>query len=162
MHLVGKGSLFRCFAVAGLALLPAISTSCSSFHAQPTLTQIAEPQYARPILEKVLMSLAEGDYEAYLAYKHPSMRASNLKEVFDQSVISHRSLFGIYVTGSARFSEASFQYDNVHHMGFTVAYYYAKFTNDPERDVLVELALREIGGRNYVENVAFNVRGTYY
>ena len=67
-----------------------------------------------------------------------------------------------YIADSKQFSEASFQYDNVHDLGFTVVDYYARFTNNPAEDVLVEIVFREINGETFVENILFNCRGEYY
>lgn len=130
--------------------------SCSE--PQAPFTEIGEPSYAGEILENMLLARNNNDYETYIGYFHPTMREFITEEKFDYYDIYFRD----YIPNSKQFSDASFQYDNVHEMGFTVVDYYAKFASNPAKDVLVEIVFREINGEIYVENLSFGGRGKYY
>jgi hypothetical protein len=147
-----------CFlGMLALTILLVTSGSCRS---RPPFTPIDEPSYARSILESSLIAFNNSDYDTYLRYKHPSMTTSSSREHFDSRVSSIMGSFGDYIPGSAQFSDASFQYNNVSRIGYTVVYYHAKFTKNPTRNVLVHITFREIDGKLYVNDVGFNTRVT--
>ena len=150
------------FAWAGavflVVIMVAFLSACRKPH--PTLTVISEPPYAGATLEKMLVAENTGDYDQYAQYLDPQL--PDPSKLFDTQVASVKQLFGDYILGSLRFSDASFQYDNAHEMGFTVVYYYGEFTKDPAHEVLLHIAFREVGGKRYVEDVGFNTRPTYY
>ena len=134
--------------------------SCSKSHTP--FTEIDEPSYAAETLENMLLARNNNDYDTYIGYYHPIMEEFITEEVFGQSVAFTKNTFGDYIANSKQFSDASFQYDNLHGMGFTVVDYYAKFTNNPAEDVLVEIVFREIDGDIFVEDLSVGSRGIYY
>jgi len=143
--------------VATMMILSTILLVSCLRHIEP-FTVIPEPDYAGPILEEMLIFENKNDYESYIKYYYKPLET---QQQFEDVVSFTKDAFGDYTPYSKYFSDASFQYDSIHKMGYTVVYYYARFTKYPE-DVLVEIVFRKIGGTNYVHTINLNGRGTYY
>lgn len=152
-----KANVFSLMVVATILVLSSIFPVSCLKHIEP-FTAIPEPDYAGPILETMLIFANENDYDAYIEYYYKPIMT---QQHFENVVALRKNAFGDYIPDSKHFSDASFQYDSIHKIGYTIVYYYARYTKYSE-DVLVEIVFKEIDGGNYVHAINFNGRGTYY
>ena len=109
---------------------------------QVDVAQVRE--YADPITENILLAMNEGNYTKYSEHFDQTMKNAMPEAVFKETNIVIKSKIGDYVSKEFWKVESKDQ--------FTIAYYKAKFTQEPE-DVIVKVVFQEIVGEMNVSGL---------
>jgi hypothetical protein len=111
---------------------------------------ISEPRDARQLLEKVLVSIANNDYETYISYikQYPDIEPEP-QNSFEIMVIFWKESLGDYIYDSARFSEATIQDGRIE------AYYFAKFSKNTTKEIPIHIILVVENGKTCVVSVGY-------
>lgn len=92
-------------------------------------------KYADPITENILLGMNEVNYTKYSEHFDQTMKNAMSEAVFNETNAIIKSKIGDYVSKKFWKVESKDQ--------FTIAYYKAKFTQEPE-DVIVKVVFQEI------------------
>ena len=109
---------------------------------QVDVAQVRE--YADPITENILLGMNEGNYTKYSEHFDQTMKNAMSEAVFNETNAIIKSKIGDYVSKEFWKAESKDQ--------FTIAYYKAKFTQEPE-DVIVKVVFQEIVGEMNVSGL---------
>jgi len=101
-------------------------------------------EYADPITENILLGMNEGNYTKYSEQFDQTMKNAMPEAVFNETNAIIQSKIGDYVSKKFWKVESKDQ--------FTIAYYKAKFTQEPE-DVIVKVIFQEIMGEMNVSGL---------
>ena len=134
--------LKRMARIAGIILaLLVVVTAVSSCTKKP------EPEYASSIAEAILLAVNENDYAKYSEHFTEVMKNAVPEAVFQEINAVVKAKIGSYVSKSFWKVEDKDLY--------TIVYYKAKFTQEPE-DVVVKVVFQEIDGEIYVAGLWFD------
>jgi hypothetical protein len=106
-------------------------------------TETAEPEYANQMTESALQGVNNGDYAKFTEYFSPLSKALITEVAFSEKCQQVKSIIGDYIdkefwkTGTEE--------------GYTVVYYKARFSEEPE-DVLVRVYFEEKDGGMYISD----------
>jgi len=109
---------------------------------QVDVAQVRE--YADPITENILLGMNEGNYTKYSEHFDQTMKNAMPEAVFNETNAIIKLKIGDYVSTEFWKVESKDQ--------FTIAYYKAKFTQEPE-DVIVKVVFQEIVGEMNVSGL---------
>ncbi len=101
-------------------------------------------EYADPITENILLAMNEDNYTKYSEHFDQTMKNAMPEAVFDETNAIIKSKIGDYVSKEFWKVESKDQY--------TIVYYKAKFTQEPE-DVIVKVVFQEIMGEMNVSGL---------
>lgn len=106
-----------------------------------------EPEYAPPIAEGILLGINEADYASYSEHFNEDMKSVVTETTFMDLRAQLQDKIGSYVAREFWKTEEQ--------GGYTVVYYKAEFTEEPE-DVIVRVVVEEIEGEIYVAGLWFD------
>ena len=129
----------------GLLVLLASMIVVSACGPEPE-PEYTEPEYAGPIAESILQATNEGDYATYSERFNEEMRSAATEAAFLEVNTILKAKIGEYV--SKEFWKVEDE------GGFTIVYYKANFTQEPE--VIVRVVFEEIAGEVYVAGLWFD------
>ena len=129
----------------GLLVLLASITLVSACAPEPE-PEYTEPEYAGPIAESILQAANEGDYATYSERFNEEMRSAATEAAFLEVSAILKAKIGEYV--SKEFWKVEDE------GGFTIVYYKANFTQEPE--VTVRVVFEEIAEEVYVAGLWFD------
>nr|QNO50919.1 hypothetical protein LELLBOIK_00034 [Methanosarcinales archaeon ANME-1 ERB6] len=109
---------------------------------QVDVAQVRE--YADPITENILLGMNEGNYTKYSEHFDQTMKNAMPEAVFNETNALIKSKIGDYILKEFWKVESKDQ--------FAIAYYKAKFTQEPE-DVIVKVVFQEIVGEMKVSGL---------
>ncbi|MCK4397969.1 MAG: DUF3887 domain-containing protein [Methanophagales archaeon] len=109
---------------------------------QVDVAQVRE--YADPITENILLGMNEGNYTKYSEHFDQTMKNAMPEAVFNETNALIKSKIGDYILKEFWNVESKDQ--------FTIAYYKAKFTQEPE-DVIVKVIFQGIMGEMKVSGL---------
>jgi hypothetical protein len=101
-------------------------------------------KYADPITGNILLAMNEGNYTKYSEHFDQTMKNAMPEAIFNETNAIIQSKIGDYVSKEFWKVESKDQ--------FTIAYYKAKFTQEPE-DVIVKVVFQEIVGEMKVSGL---------
>ena len=101
-------------------------------------------KYADPITENILLGMNEDNYTKYSEHFDQTMKNAMPEAVFNETNAIIQSKIGDYVSKEFWKVESKDQY--------TIVYYKAKFTQEPE-DVIVKVVFQEIVGEMNVSGL---------
>jgi len=105
-----------------------------------------EPEYADQIAENILLAMNEDDYARYTKHFDEAMKSTVTEDVFKRNNSLIKSIIGDY---------ESKEFWKVEDKGtYTIVYYKAKFTREPE--VIVKVVFQETAGAVYVSGLWFD------
>ncbi|NQE04579.1 hypothetical protein C5S32_01800 [ANME-1 cluster archaeon GoMg1] len=134
--------------IAGLIAIIVVVIAAAVFFAgyvgkeEVDVAQVRE--YADPITENILLAMNEGNYTKYSEHFDQTMKNAMSEAVFNETNAIIKSKIGDYVSNEFWNVESKDQY--------TIAYYKAKFTQEPE-DVIVKVVFQEIMGEMNVSGL---------
>jgi len=134
--------------ITGLIAIVVVVVAVAVFFAgyvgreQIDVAQVRE--YADPITENILLAMNEGNYTKYSGHFDQTMKNAMPEAVFNETNAMIKSKIGDYVSKEFRKVESKHQ--------FTIVYYKAKFTQEPE-DVIVKVVFQEIVGEMKVSGL---------
>jgi hypothetical protein len=154
-HFFNKSTKFIRVGCLLSAIIVLMLTAACTRSTHATYTNIDEPKYANALLESLLQLRNKNDFIGYSSYFYPSIRDGLTEERFNDSTSFTKEAFGDYIPGTIQYINASLQYNNNLHWESTVVSYQAKFTNDPAREVLVEIVFWIVKNDVFVESLSF-------
>ena len=134
--------------IAGLIAIIVVVIAAAVFFAgyvgkeEVDVAQVRE--YADPITENILLAMNKDNYTKYSEHFDQTMKNAMPEAVFDETNAIIKSKIGDYVSNEFWKVESKDQ--------FTIAYYKAKFTQEPE-DVIVKVVFQEIMGEMTVSGL---------
>jgi hypothetical protein len=132
-------------ACAALLVLTGISliSGCAGEH-EADVSQVRD--YADPITENILSAMNEDDYAKYSEHFDEVMEDAIPEAIFQQQNNLIKAKIGDYTSKEFWKIEGKDQ--------FTIVYYKAKFTQEPE-DVIVKVVFQETAGKMRVSGLWF-------
>jgi hypothetical protein len=130
-----KKTIAGLISIAVIAIVVVVLLAGYVGREQIDVVQVRE--YADPITENILLAMNKGNYTKYSGHFDQTMKNAMPEAVFNETNALIKSKIGDYVSKEFWKVESKDQ--------FTIVYYKAKFTQEPE-DVIVKVVFQEIVG----------------
>ena len=137
-----KKTILGLIAIAAVVIAVAVLFAGYVGREEIDVAQVRE--YADPITENILLAMNEDNYTKYSEHFDQTMKNAMPEAVFNETNAIIKSKIGDYVSKEFWKVESKDQ--------FTIAYYKAKFTQEPE-DVIVKVVFQEIVGEMKVSGL---------
>lgn len=140
----------RIFALLLAAVVLAVSSGCSRAKVEEVDASLVS-KYSDEMAENILMAINEESYEKYSMDFDETMKKTIKEEDFKKSNSIIKDRIGDYISKELLKAEKVTDKNGE----YIVAYYAAKFSNEPE-DVSIRVVFSEADGKRYVTGLWFD------